>query len=60
MIIRTKILQRSKYIMKINREILKNINLSQKDELLGYILILEKQERLNNQEPVSAYLQEDD
>jgi hypothetical protein len=46
--------------MKINREILKNINLSQKDELLGYILILEKQERLNNQEPVSAYLQEDD
>ena len=46
--------------MKINREILKNIDLSQKDELLGYILILEKQERLNNQEPVSAYPQEDD
>ncbi len=46
--------------MKINREILKNINLPQKDELLGYILILEKQETLNNQELVSAYLQEGD
>lgn len=46
--------------MNINREILKNISLSQKDELLGYILILEKQEKINNQEPVSACLQIDD
>lgn len=36
------------------------LNQLNKIKFLEYLFILEKQERLNNQEPVSAYLQKDD
>lgn len=37
-----------------------NLNSKQKEEFLGYLIILEKQEKLNSQELVFCFHQKDD
>lgn len=41
-------------------DLIHNLNYAQKEELLSYLFILEKQEMLDNQELASCFHQKDD